>query len=153
MFVSTLNEWMNERIQLRTCLMPLIYKFVCTRLAHKYCQMSQVYYYYIILVPNNEHDIRPWTMTTVHYDDSITAAQLCSSGMNGLSSRGKHPKLDSLANKNYWNYQNQNWHNWLRRQVLQVCQIGWRLPFPSSPHVGVKYKHFFCMYVCMYHFL
>ena len=22
--------------------------------------------------------------------------------------------------------------------------------FPSSPHVGVKYEHFFCMYVCMY---
>ena len=80
----------------------------------------------------------------------ITAARLCSSGMNRLSSKGKTPKFDPLAFKNYLSDQNQNYHNWLRRQVLQVCQIGWRLPFPSSPHVGVKYKHFFCMYVCIY---
>jgi hypothetical protein len=31
----------------------------------------------------------------------ITAARLCSSGMNRLSSKGKTPKFDPLAFKNY----------------------------------------------------
>jgi hypothetical protein len=41
----------------------------------------------------------------------ITAARLCSSGMNGLSSKGKTLKFDPLAYKNYLLDQNQNYTN------------------------------------------
>ena len=122
------------------------------------CAKTNIFRFVEPTLTDRQACVWPWAYSSlirtgyIHIADVFDAIYIFELkwSMNRLSSKGKTPKFDPLAFKNYLSDQNQNYCNWLRRRVLQVCQVGWRLHIPSSPHLGVKYKHFFCMYVYMY---